>query len=216
MPQPRRSLFATLLWPALLTLAISVARLTAEVQGLINQQSGGAFALLGITWLVFVFGAWFALRLRRADSAPVRQPPWLWSLLPLLAVAGTAVWRFAQVDRADQSDAAFASLREHVLIIAGVAIVAAAFAFTVWPRLALTLLGYGIAARLGVLALTALAKQMEWNTHYTKFGPSGIERDFATTMTSAAIAQLVFWVSFTVVAGTFTGCVVAGRRTRAA
>ncbi len=212
MSQPRHSRPATLLWPALLTFAVSVARLFAEVQGLMNQQSGGAFALLGITWLVFVFGAWFALQMRRSDSAPARQPAWLWGLVPLLAVGGTAVWRFAQVDRSDQSDAAFTSLREHVLIITGVAVVAAVVAFAIWPRLALTLLGYGVAARLGVLALTALAKQMDWQTHYTKFGPAGIERDFATTMTSAALAQLVFWVSFTVVAGTFTGCVVAGRR----
>ncbi len=86
MPDQPRRLLATLFWPSLLTLAVSVARLTGEVQGYITAQSGGAFAMLGTTWLVFVFGAWFGIRLARDGSAPLRRPAWLWSLIPLLAI----------------------------------------------------------------------------------------------------------------------------------
>ena len=64
-----------------------------------------------------------------------------------------------------------------------------------------------------MLAFTWLAKLQGWDTHYTKFGPPGIERDsMAETMTSAAIAQLGFWVPFTMIGGMVAGGLVARRR----
>jgi hypothetical protein len=53
--------------------------------------------------------------------------------------------------------------------------------------------------------LTAVAKQMELDTHYTKFGTAGDEFDLATTLTTASIAQFGFWVPFSVVCGFATG-----------
>ena len=64
------STFRLLLWPSLLTLALSLARVTAEVKGWLPPTSGGALHPLGITWCVFVFGAWFGWRLLRAGSQP--------------------------------------------------------------------------------------------------------------------------------------------------
>ena len=52
------STFRSLLWPSVVTFALSVARLVAEVQGWLPPTSGGALHPLGIVWCVFVFGAW--------------------------------------------------------------------------------------------------------------------------------------------------------------
>ncbi|MBL9076283.1 MAG: hypothetical protein JNL08_02190 [Planctomycetes bacterium] len=212
MTETGPSTLRLLLVPTLVTLLVSVARLMAEVQGRVTNLSGGRGALLGITWLVFVFGGWFGWRLARLGSAPRVRRAWLWSLLSLVAIVGTAAWRFAQVDLQDRSETAFAALRGHVLVIAAVTTAAGLLQFVVWPRLAAVLLGYGLLARATVLALTWLAKQQGWDTHYTKFGPAGIERDLPATMLSATIAQIGFWVPFTIVGGMVVGCLVGGRR----
>ena len=56
-PAPR-SLLRLVLVPAAITCAVSLARVGAERLGWVNVQSGGAFAPLGITWLIPVVGAW--------------------------------------------------------------------------------------------------------------------------------------------------------------
>jgi len=74
------------------------------------------------------------------------------------------------------------------------------------------MLCYGVPARLLVVGFTWLAKDSGWTTHYTKFGPSGIERDVSDTMLSAAKAQGGFWVPWTVIAGVLAGSFLAKRR----
>lgn len=201
-----------LLWPSLITLAISIARLVSEVNGWLTNVSGGRLLPLGITWCVFVFGGWMGWRLARAGAGPRCRRPWLWALLALLAAVGTVMWGFRPLLEADRSDATFALLREAVIRGVVVALVAGAAMFAVWPRLAWTLLLYGLGARGTVLAFTWLAKHQGWDTHYTKFGPPGIEREsMAETMTSAAIAQLGFWVPFTILGGVLAGSLLARR-----
>jgi len=206
------SILRLILWPTLVTLLVNVARLVAEWQGWATAVSGGAGFWLGITWLVFVFGGWFGWQLGRAGSTPTLRPAWVWALLAFLAIAGTAVWRFSQIDRTDSSPAAMPPLRTAVLIIVSVAIPMAVLQFVVWRRLAVTLLVYGFVARATVVAFTWLAKHNGWDTHYTKFGPGGIQVDMEGTLSSAVIAQFGFWVPFTIVAGTLAGAVVGGRR----
>lgn len=206
------TLFRLLLLPSVLTLLVSIARLVSEVQGLGTTQSGGAGFWLGISWLAPVFGGWFGWRLARGGSAPTLSRAWLWALVALLAIVGTAVWQFSQIDRTDRTDAAMAPLRSVVLTIVAVAIPMALLQFAVWRRLATALLLYGLIARATVVALTWLAKSQGWDTHYQKFGPGGIEVDMERTLVSATIAQLGFWVPFTIVTGTLVGCLVGGRR----
>lgn len=201
-----------ILWPSVVTLLVSVARLVAEVQGWTTTASGGRFAWLGISWLAFVFGGWFGWRLGRAGSMPSVPRAWLWPLLAFLLIAGTAAWRFRQIDMKDSTPAAMPPLRTAVWIIIGVAVPMALLQFMVWRRLAATMLLYGSLARVTVIGLTWLAKDRGWDTHYTKFGPGGVEVDMADTMASATTAQLGFWVPFTIVAGTLVGAIVGGRR----
>jgi hypothetical protein len=199
------SVLGLVVLPTIVTLCVNAARAYAEFHGDVTRQTGGGGALLGIVWLPLLFGAWFAFRLGGAGSLPRLRPGWPWVLVSLLLLVGTVASQIVGIDRADKSDAAFASLRVSVLTIVGVALPIAAFQFVIWRRLALTLLVYALVARGMVLFLTWLAKSNGWDTHYTKFGPAGLETDMAGTMVSASIAQLGFWVPFTMLTGMLTG-----------
>lgn len=210
MPAPAS--FASLLVPSLLvTTALSVLRLIGEVQGWFHAYSGGRLHPLGITWCIFVFGAWFGIRLLRAGSAPRVRLPWLWVLLALAAAVGAAAFGFRPLVGADRSEDTFRAVREAVILIVAVTAVGGALMFVVWPRLAQLLLCYGLGARAVVLALTWLAKRQGWDTHYTKFGPSGIEREsLSETMFAAGVAQIGGWVPFTILGGMLAATVFGG------
>ena len=202
--------------PAAITCAVSLARLGAERLGWVNVQSGGAFSPLGITWLVPVFGAWFGWRLACGGEAPQRRFAWAWSLVAVLLFVGMVVSRLGGLDPLDRSEAAYATLRQNVVVIALVALVLAFLQSRVWRRLAIALLLYGLLARLMVVAIALLCKALGWDTHYTKFGPAGIEREFGDTVASVLISQLGVWVAFTVVLGSLAGNVAAAIQRRRA
>ena len=74
-----------ILVPAGITLGVTILRLVGELNGwspaLFNSEAGGGGAIVGITWLVPVFGIYFALKLARSGAAPtsaarVRQGDW--------------------------------------------------------------------------------------------------------------------------------------------
>lgn len=212
MADGKPSSLRLILVPVLLTLAVSIVRLVGELQGWLTNESGGGGTLVGITWLVFVFGGWFGFRLSRLGSAPLLKPAWLWGLLPVLAFVGTFAWRMQGVDLKDTSAAAQEHIATTLQIACLVGGAGAIVTFATWPRLAWTLLLYGLGARIPVMAITWLAKDRGWNTHYTKLGPAGIEKDMAETLASTSLAQFGLWVPFTVLAGGLVGILVGGRR----
>jgi hypothetical protein len=61
-------------WPAVVTLAITLLRLTGELlhwsPTLFNPAPGGGGALVGISWLPPVFGVLFAIQPARAGYGP--------------------------------------------------------------------------------------------------------------------------------------------------
>src|SRR5713226_3443316 len=70
----RPSLGRLILVPALITLAVTLIRLIGELArwspALFNRDAGGPGALVGIVWLIPVFGVLFALRLARDGEGP--------------------------------------------------------------------------------------------------------------------------------------------------
>ncbi len=82
--------------PAAITLAITLLRLGLELAGmrawLADHGMRGAVAIVGIAWLPFVFGPWFALRLRpfaastKALCKPLARTLLLYGLLARLPV----------------------------------------------------------------------------------------------------------------------------------
>ncbi len=194
--------------PTLLTLGVNIARLWLEVNGTINSESGGGGALLGISWLMFVFGAWFAFRLRRLGSMPRVAKSFLLPLIAFGAFMGTAAITF----KPGATDTSMEEMQMAVTILAAVCVGGALLCFVAWPRLCWTLLLYAVPARLTVLLFTWLAKDQGWDTHYTKFGEQGYEQDMTGTMIGASIAQLGIWVPLTIITGSLTGCLLFGRR----
>src|SRR2546426_2025262 len=62
--------------PSVITLAVTLLRLIGELQHwspvLFNPAAGGGGAIMGITWLVLIFGIYFALKLFNAGEGPAR------------------------------------------------------------------------------------------------------------------------------------------------
>jgi len=80
---------------ALIALVVTLARLVGELGGgpamLFNKEPGGAGSLVGIVWLVPIFGIYFALKLTRSGHAPQSAGKVIgFSLLALLAAAAIA------------------------------------------------------------------------------------------------------------------------------
>lgn len=212
MSDSRPSTLRLILVPSLIALAINIVRLIGQREGWFSTESGGGAELVGISWLSLVFGPWFAWRLRRAGGGPRVERAWLWSLLSLLVLVGVVAWRISGIDRTATGDAGFAALRSNILVIVAAGVPLALLQLVVWPRLALALFAWAALARATVVVITWIAKTEGWQTHYTKFGQIGIERNLQETIEAAATAQLGFWVPVAVLSGTFLGSLLFGRK----
>jgi len=77
-----------ILWPAVITLAITLLRLVGELSGwprpLFNPVAGGGGALVGISWLPIVLGPWFAWKLSQQGKGPASA--WKTAGLALVAL----------------------------------------------------------------------------------------------------------------------------------
>ena len=202
------------IWVAVsVSVAVALARFVGQVQGWIDTSSGGGLHPLGVSWLPFVFGPVFARRLARDGSAPRSQKTAALGVFGLVVIVAIVIWQFAPLANSEADPSSVREATNTALQLAFVATLAvAAIHAVVWWRLALTLICYAIPVRIAVLAVTAFAKQQDFDTHYTKFGPAGEQFDIARTLTTATIAQLGFWVPFAVVCGFATGGFVRRRR----
>src|SRR5215470_16697712 len=130
--------------PSLFTLAVTLLRLIGELNHWsslwFNARPGGGGALMGITWLVLIFGVYFALKLYRSGEGPATiGRATILALLGLATMAGGAFIFASQIHFPGK-------LPVGILLI----VAAAALQFVAWPVLATTLLAYGYAARIPV------------------------------------------------------------------
>jgi hypothetical protein len=200
-----------ILVPALITLAVTLLRLTGELlnwsPALFNRQPGGPGAIVGIVWLVFVFGIYFAVRLVRAGLGPsglgrVFGFAFLALLIPVVVGVGGA--RLKAGPLAQLGLLAVASIPAIVVAMRG------------WPALGRVLLAYGLAARIPVALVMLAAILGNWGTHYDVLPPafpemSAIPKWFLIGL----VPQLTGWLAFTVVVGMLMGgltAAVMGRR----
>jgi hypothetical protein len=205
------SLGRLILVPSLVTLAVTLLRLAGEWMrwspALFNRDAGGGGALVGIVWLIPVFGAWFGLRLSRAGEAPPRLgPAFKWAGL---ALAFTVVLAAASIALFPRSPVVQLGL------FAVISLGAVAIARRGWPGLWRVLLAYGVAARVPVLAIMFPAIFLGWDTHYAKprpdFPPMGPWGVFFWT---AVLPQLAIWIFVTVVLGLLSGAAAVGIQRR--
>ena len=189
--------------PAVITLAITMLRLMGETYGWsklwFNPAAGGGGALIGIVWLVPIFGIYFAMTLSNAGQGPDSSGrAALFALLGLLVVVAGFVIAFM----ISQPGLLLAQL-----VLAGAAIVGTILQHRVWPALFKTLLAYGYAARIPVAIIMFFAIRGSWGTHYDG-PPPGFPTDiswFPKFILIGIFPQLIFWVAFTVIVGTLFG-----------
>lgn len=204
-----------ILGPALITLAVTGVRLGGELllgpARYFNREPGGGGALVGIAWLVPVFGALFALRLARQGRRPASLGRAFGFallavvLLPAVMIAGIALGLLPA------GTFSFATLA----VSGVVSLLAAALAVRGWPELGRVLVAYGLAARVPVAVLMLLAMLGNWGTHYDAAGPGVPAGVLSRWVSIGVVPQLTVWMWFTVALGMLSGCVacaVAGRR----
>ena len=195
-----------ILVPALVSLIVTLWRLTGELlqwsARFYNPEAGGAGAIVGITWLAPVFGIYFAIELSRTGQTPSH-----WRKALGLAIVGALVlFAGTPIQSVFLERSFFAGL----VYIWSLGLVAASIQYLGWSQLFKTLLAYGLAARLPVILIMALAMQGVWGTHYDA-RPAGFpEMDWhAAFLWLGFLPQLLFWVPFTIVLGAFFGTPVA-------
>jgi hypothetical protein len=200
-----------ILVPAAITLAVTLARLAGELGGgadwLFNRKAGGGGALVGIVWLIPVFGIHFGLRLARAGRGP-SSPARAFGYGALAFALNTAA--FIAAVKTTGSPVA------QLGIFAVTSWVAIAVARPGWPALWRVLLAYGLAARIPVVIVMFLAIFGGWDSHYARprpdfpsMGPWGL---FFWT---ALLPQMSVWIYLTIVGGMVFAALalaVAGRR----
>jgi hypothetical protein len=196
-----------ILIPAVVTLAITLLRLAGELLGgpalLFNKEAGGGRALVGIAWLVPVFGAWFGWKLARAGSAARLLRALGLTLVAVALVPLTGLL----IERAGIPQQSLTTL----WIFVAVSIVGIVVGVSAWPALGRTLLAYGLAARIPVALVMLVAMLANWGTHYD-VAPSP---DFpamgtlAKWVTIGLAPQLTIWIWYTVVLGALFGIAAA-------
>ncbi len=203
-----------ILWPALITLAITILRLEGELQHWgspwFSTSAGGGGAIVGISWLPLIFGPYFALKLARSGQGPAGYGKVFGSTL-----GGVVVMILGAVLVYETES------HPGILTLAGFLIMLAA-AFIprfVWRSLGSALLGYAFLARIPVLIVMYLAMKGNWGTHYDSVGPRYQDLAFWHKFFDMAfLPQMFLWIGYTVVFGSLFGAIAGalfGRRSSA-
>jgi hypothetical protein len=201
-----------ILVPAVITLAVTLLRLTGELlhwsPALFNPAAGGGGALVGISWLVPIFGVYFGVRLAQAGQVPARVGRGLGLVLLALALVPAAGAAAAALRIDQQSATAFV-----IFVVAS--IVAVPIAHRAWPGLGRVLLLYAFAARVPVAVLMLFAIFGSWGTHYDAPPPGLPEMGpLARWLWTGLVPQLTIWIAYTVVIGALFGIVAGALVTR--
>lgn len=150
--------------PALISLGITLLRLVGEIfrwpPTFFSREAGGAGAIVGIVWLVPIFGIYFAIRLNGEGNGPAscgRAIGYAFAGLAVFVALTAATFKLA-------------SPLTRVLAINLASVFGGLVVSRGWPGLAKTELAYGVAARVPVAAVMLIAMIAQWGTHY-ELGP---------------------------------------------
>lgn len=188
--------------PALITLAITLLRLVGELMNwsdfLFNKEAGGGGALIGIAWLVPIFGIYFARRLMRSHEMPAGT-----GRLFGFAVLGLVVFAALFALALQLPNGSLGQMLVVIVATVGSLIVAR----RAWPELFSVLFTYGLAARIPVILIMFFAIMGNWGTHYDA-PPPNLPLDigaFARWIVTGLVPQLTIWMVFTVTIGLLFG-----------
>jgi len=191
--------------PAVLTFGLVLLRLVGDLKRWpmpwFNSAQGGAGALIGIVWLPFIFGPYFAFRVRFQIVSPSNMKKWV-----AYPVIGSAVSTAGVLAGHATGLPAFARL---LLPVLGFAL-GAGIQYLAWPAFIKVLLAYGYAARIPVVAVALLAMRHNWASHYNAY-PSYLPAMsfWPKFFLTVVLPQLVGWVGYTVVGGSLTAALAS-------
>jgi hypothetical protein len=194
--------------PAVITLLVTFLRLKGELNHWgapwFSNAAGGGGAIVGISWLPFIFGPWFALRLIKTGNG-FESARKAWGYLGLGFVILVASGVIVGIS---------ASRQARILAIIGFLglLVAAFVPLKGWRTLGRTLFAYGIAARVPVLVVMFFAMRGNggagWGTHYDAVQPDMAHLPFAQKfLFEAFLPQMTLWIAWTVIVGLLAGLI---------
>ncbi len=196
--------------PALIALAVTIGRLVGEIVGgpsaLFSRDAGGGGALIGIVWLIPIFGVYFAVKLFGGGLGAESAVKVIgFAGLGLVASAAIALPVFLLTGNPNVC-VSFGGAISQQLGMAVASLVAVLILRKAWPLFFRTMLSYAFASRIPVLIVMFIAMLGNWGTHY-ELGPPGYpEMGFlAKFIVIALLPQMTFWVMVTVVFGTLFG-----------
>ncbi len=195
--------------PAIITLAITIVRLVGELQHWpapwFSNAAGGGGAIVGISWLPFIFGPYFAWKLAAAGDGPAS----LGKAIGMSAV-GLVVFILGGICFG-------VGLTKHIipLVLLGF-VLALASAFVPragWRSFGNALVAYAFAARIPVLVVMFIAMSANggkgWGTHYDVAGEGFVVTSFAQKFIDLAVLpQMSLWIGWTAVIGGLLGSIV--------
>jgi hypothetical protein len=201
------SITKLILFPSLITLAITVLRLVGELQNwspsLFSKEPGGGGSLIGISWLPLIFGIYFAWKLLRAGEAPVSA--WRVILFAFLGMLIMGLGGYVAFGQGPRLDSPLRVIGGQLIILAAIAV-----QFPAWRKLFKVLLAYAFAARIPVAILMFFAIKGNWGTHYDVVPPGFPEMGwFNKYLLIGFLPQMIVWIAFTVVIGALTAGITA-------
>ena len=202
-----------ILVPALITLAVTLLRLTGELlhwsPRLFNPAAGGGGAIVGIAWLVPIFGVYFAWQLARGGEHPSSALAAMG--YPLLGGLLLPAVGFVTAKLGVDSQSVWMLL---VFVVASV--VGGVIAMRGWPALGRVLFAYGLAARIPVAIVMLIAILANWGTHYD-VAPPGFPAmgPLPRWLLIGLLPQMTVWIWYTIVLGGLFGGATAAILRRA-
>ncbi|MCA8957602.1 MAG: hypothetical protein KDC87_16120 [Planctomycetes bacterium] len=219
----RPGILSLVLIPAILSLVVTVVRVVGELKGWDpfwfgpgmgdNLPDGTPVPIgkFGVSFLIPLFGIYFAWRIRRSYGSPSLLRAIVGFLVGLGVTVGLCIL-FWKMELVQLPDPKAVPLRDptglqYVLAALGAGLVIGLIA---WPRLAATLLVYGLFVRIPVIVVTYLAVNQDWKVHYVKLPPGVPAKEGFDRVMFLSVPQISLWPVFTVLAGGLVGSLLAG------
>ena len=181
-------------WPVLISLVVLLARLGGELAGLgapwFSPAPGGGFAVVGMGWLIPIFGFWFGWKLTGAGRAPDR-PGFSFLLHAAAAIFGVGGFVVAVA----VLEAEFPVTQA---VAGGGLLLAILLAWKAWPSLTRATLLYALLVRLAVVVVTIPTWYYEAGTHFDQVAEEFAERSKNDQLLVLITPQLTLWIGLTI------------------
>jgi hypothetical protein len=198
-----------IVFPALLTFAVTILRLTGELQHWsakwFSPETGGITPagvswIFGITWLAAPFGSYFGIKLMRSGHKPNSRGKTF--TFAALGIVIFLTYSFAVRFICNLLNIGFP---EYLIFVWFFWALAGGLQYFAWPELFKVLLAYAYAARIPVAVIMGFAMLGHWGTHYDYVGIQIPLTGLPRYLWLAFFPQLVGWVGFTVTLGSVAG-----------